>query len=213
MKTGDLCFFYHSSCKVPGIAGIVEVTRAAIPDDDALDAAHPLFDGKHTREAPKWYCCDIKMVRPMKSYISLPILRSNADKIKDMVLLRQPRLSVQPVTSAEWSAIIGIEEELASGVHVALPAAKPLIPAAVEERSQSKRSVALGSTPEADMPAKGKRASCTGAPAGGSGARETGGLEPVSGSKRGRQPSATLPGTAASASPGVKSARRRKLDA
>jgi predicted RNA-binding protein with PUA-like domain len=124
IAVGDLCFFYHSSCKVPGIAGIVEVVATAVPDDDALDAKHPLYDEKHTKDKPRWFCCDVKLVRPMKSFLSLHILRAHADRLSDMVLLRQPRLSVQPVKAVEWEAILGIESELESVPKATVP--KPI---------------------------------------------------------------------------------------
>lgn len=142
MAAGDLAFFYHSSCKVPGIAGIVEITRAAIPDDDALDARHPLYDARHTRAAPRWFCCDVKEVRPLCPYLPLPLLRAHAAALGDMTLLRQPRLSVQPVTAAQWAAVLSIEAAAAGAAAggaagASLPSPPSSAPAAKRARGSA----------------------------------------------------------------------------
>lgn len=114
MRAGDLAFFYHSSTKVPGIAGIVEVVRPAIPDADALNPRHPLYDARATPAEPRWYAADVRAVRPMTPYVSLPMLRAHAAELGDMTLLRQPRLSVQPVKPHEWAAVLRIEAAAAA---------------------------------------------------------------------------------------------------
>ena len=109
MHAGDLCFFYHSSCKVPGIAGIVEVAKDPFPDTDATITGHPMFDSKHTTLSPRWYSVAIKRVRSMSPFVTLTTLKENEERLRAMALLRQPRLSVQPVTKEEWDAILEIE--------------------------------------------------------------------------------------------------------
>ena len=115
MNAGDLCFFYHSSCKVPGIAGIVEIARDPTPDEDAKVKGHPMYDEKHTKLSPRWFSVAVKKVRPMHPFVTLTLLRENEERLKTMALLRQPRLSVQPVTKEEWDAIIEIETAAATG--------------------------------------------------------------------------------------------------
>jgi len=104
MRVGDLAFFYHSSCPQPGIAGIVEVTRAAYPDATQFDRKSPYFDPKSTHDAPRWLNVDVTL-REKTLYVALAQLRDDP-ALATMVLLRRgSRLSITPVTVAEWTHI------------------------------------------------------------------------------------------------------------
>lgn len=107
---GDLAFFYHSSCDVPGIAGVVEVVRVAYPDTTQFDPASEYHDAVSTRAAPRWYCVDVRLARRIVPVITLPELREHASvALRDMVVLKRGnRLSVTPVTSAEWRFILSL---------------------------------------------------------------------------------------------------------
>jgi predicted RNA-binding protein with PUA-like domain len=111
MKKGDLAFFYHSSCDVPGIAGIVKVMREGYPDPTAFDAAHDHYDPDSDRAAPRWFMVDVKLERKLPRVITLDELRSYASgKLKNMVLLKRGnRLSITPVTKQEWEFIATLE--------------------------------------------------------------------------------------------------------
>jgi predicted RNA-binding protein with PUA-like domain len=111
MHKGDLAFFYHSSCDVPGIAGIVKVVRTGYPDPTAFDASHHHYDADSDRANPRWYMVDIKLVRKLKRIITLDELRTHAGgKLKNMILLKRGnRLSITPVTSSEWTFIESLE--------------------------------------------------------------------------------------------------------
>jgi len=110
MRVGDRAFFYHSSCPEPGVAGIVEVSRAAYPDVTQFDPASEYFDPKSTRDAPRWLNVDVKLVRKTR-LVPLAELR-DVRGLEDMVLLRRGnRLSITPVTPAEWKIV----EKLAGG--------------------------------------------------------------------------------------------------
>jgi predicted RNA-binding protein with PUA-like domain len=101
MRVGDLAFFYHSSCPEPGIAGIVEVVRPAHPDITQFDPKSQYFDPKSTRESPRWVNVDVKL-REKTRLVTLPELRAHP-QLADMVILRRGnRLSITPVTPAEW---------------------------------------------------------------------------------------------------------------
>ncbi len=101
MRAGDGVLFYHSGCAEPGIAGIGEVASAAYPDDTQFDAASPYFDPKSTRDAPRWLLVDVRVTRKTR-YLALAELRRH-DALADMVVLRKGnRLSITPVTPAEW---------------------------------------------------------------------------------------------------------------
>ena len=104
MRIGDRAFFYHSSCPEPGIAGIVEVARLAYPDATQFDPKSPYFDAKANRDAPRWMHVDVKLVRKTR-LVPLAELRT-VPGLEDMVTLRRGnRLSITPVTPAEWRIV------------------------------------------------------------------------------------------------------------
>ena len=108
MKKGDLAFFYHSSCKTPGIVGVVEVCKTAYPDHTAFDPEDPHYDPKSDPNNPRWFMVDIKLKRQLKSAITLQQLREQA-ALQDMQLLRKGnRLSVMPVSKFHWDVILGL---------------------------------------------------------------------------------------------------------
>ena len=111
MKQGDLGLFYHSSCAVPGVAGIVEIVKEGYPDVTVFDPKHHHYDPDATREEPRWYVVDVKLVRPTRRIIQLDELRAHANKsLQGLILLRRGnRLSVMPVTKKEWDFIIALE--------------------------------------------------------------------------------------------------------
>ncbi len=110
MKLGEECFFYHSSCDPPGVAGICEVVREAYPDHTQFDPNSKYFDPKSTPEKPRWYMPDVGFVRTFPRLITLAELRE-VPGLEDMVLLHRSRLSVQPVTDDQWKIICTIAEE------------------------------------------------------------------------------------------------------
>lgn len=111
MKKGDLAFFYHSSCDVPGIAGIVQVVKEGYPDPTAFDPKHHHYDAESRPGDPRWYCVDVKLVRKLKRVIALDALRKFArGSLSEFALLRRGnRLSVMPVTETEWNFILALE--------------------------------------------------------------------------------------------------------
>lgn len=105
IQLGDEAFFYHSSCAEPGIVGIVQVIRTAYPDASAFDPLSPYYDPKSTSSAPRWFVVDVKLKHRYAVPVLLSDLRSH-EALRDMVVLRRGnRLSVMPVTSAEWRYI------------------------------------------------------------------------------------------------------------
>ena len=92
MKKGDLGFFYHS-LKEKSIVGIVEVIAEAHPDSTTDDA--------------RWECVDIKAVRPFADPVSLDQIKADP-RLSEMVLVKNSRLSVQPVTEEEWQVVCGL---------------------------------------------------------------------------------------------------------
>jgi predicted RNA-binding protein with PUA-like domain len=105
MKKGDMVLFYHSSVDPSAIVGIAEVVRESYPDHTAFDAGDSHFDPKSKADAPTWMMVDIRAVRPLAKPLTLNELRG-VKGLESMVLLqRGSRLSVQPVTAAEWEII------------------------------------------------------------------------------------------------------------
>ncbi|HUG98438.1 MAG TPA: EVE domain-containing protein [Gammaproteobacteria bacterium] len=107
MKRGDLAFFYHSGGDLPGIVGVVEIVREAYPDHTAFDPDDHHFDAKSDPENPRWYMVDVKLVDKLPRAISLRELKQYAgDKLAGFQLLaRGNRLSVMPVSAAQWKFI------------------------------------------------------------------------------------------------------------
>ena len=104
MRVGDRAFFYHSSCPEPGIAGIVEISRLAYPDATQFDPKSAYYDPRSPRDAPRWVNVDVKLVRKTP-LIGVQALRETKG-LQDMVTLRRGnRLSITPVTPAEWKII------------------------------------------------------------------------------------------------------------
>jgi len=111
VKRGDQAFLYHSSCAVPGIAGIVTVTRAGFADATQFDRKSQYFDAASSVDAPRWYAIDVQLTRRCKRIITLDELRAHADgKLRGMrLLMRGNRLSVMPVSDAHWRFILSLE--------------------------------------------------------------------------------------------------------
>jgi len=109
MKVGDRVFFYHSSCEVPGIAGIAEVSHAAVPDVTQFDRKSPYFDAQATREQPRWYNVEVKLVKKTR-LLPLTALREERALAGMRLLARGNRLSITPVTDAEWHHITAMLE-------------------------------------------------------------------------------------------------------
>jgi predicted RNA-binding protein with PUA-like domain len=104
MQVGDLAFFYHSSCPEPGIAGIVRISRRAYPDATQFDPASEYYDPKASRAEPRWMNVDVTLVRKTRL---LPIqeLRTYRQLAEMRVLQHGNRLSITPVTDAQWAFI------------------------------------------------------------------------------------------------------------
>jgi predicted RNA-binding protein with PUA-like domain len=117
MQVGELGFFYHSSTKPPGIAGIVKVIRAAYPDFTQFEKGHEYEDPTSRPERPKWWMVDVGFVRKLDALVTLDELRT-LPELEGMPLLRRgQRLSVQPVSEVHWNAIVRRADAHASEQH------------------------------------------------------------------------------------------------
>ena len=108
MKVGDKAFFYHSSCDVPGIVGIMRINSKPYPDHTAFDTKNKYFDAKSDPENPRWMMVDVKFVKKLKQPITLQTLKA-CDELDGMQLLKRGnRLSIMPVEEDHWNFIMGM---------------------------------------------------------------------------------------------------------
>ena len=108
MKVGDGVLFYHSSCPEPGIAGILSIAGAARPDPTQFDRKSEYHDPKSRLDDPTWLTVDVRFVRRLPRVIGLEELRGQKTLAAMHVLRRGNRLSVTPVTAAEWRRILAL---------------------------------------------------------------------------------------------------------
>ncbi len=104
VKVGDKVMIYHSSCKNIGIAGIGNIVRSSYPDPAQFNPESPYFDAKASTDNPRWYCVDVSFIEKFDEVIPLKTLKA-MPQLAEMILIRQGRLSVQPVTVTEWKTI------------------------------------------------------------------------------------------------------------
>ncbi|MDP1708940.1 MAG: EVE domain-containing protein [Gammaproteobacteria bacterium] len=109
MQVGDLAFFYHSNCAVPGIAGVMKIVRAGYPDTTALNPESKYHDPKSTPDNPRWFRVDVRYKRKLKRIISLAELKAHP-ALRDLALLRRGnRLSILPLSQTHWDIILALE--------------------------------------------------------------------------------------------------------
>lgn len=105
MRAGDRAFFYHSSCEEPGIAGIVEICRAAYPDETQFDRKSRYYDAGASRDNPRWFNVDVKFVKKTR-LLSIKELREHPELSTLRILQQGNRLSITPVDPREWEFIV-----------------------------------------------------------------------------------------------------------
>jgi predicted RNA-binding protein with PUA-like domain len=108
MRLGDQAFFYHSSCKEPGIVGVVEIVRTGYPDCTAWDPDAEHFDPRSTPERPIWYMVDVRLVSQFRDPVTLRELRRHPVLSGMQALARGNRLSITPVSDMQWRAVLDL---------------------------------------------------------------------------------------------------------
>lgn len=104
MCVGDLCLFYHSSSNANGVYGIARVASAPYPDSSQFDSKSPYFDARSRTENPMWILIDIAF----ESEYAKPVLLEELKKdpsLNEMVLFKNSRLSIQPVSEIHFERI------------------------------------------------------------------------------------------------------------
>jgi len=112
MRPGDGVLFYHSSCAEPGVAGLARVASAAYTDATQFDPASPYFDAKSRRDTPRWLHVDVVLDRKTH-LLGLREMRQRTELATMLLLKPGNRLSITPVTGAEWSAVLRLLEQAA----------------------------------------------------------------------------------------------------
>ncbi len=110
MQPGDLILYYHSNASPPGVAGIARVASEAYADPEQFDEASAYHDPKATHEKPRWMLVDVEFVKAFPKLVPLGDIREHPE-LRDMVLVKRMRLSVQPVTPEEFEIIRALGEE------------------------------------------------------------------------------------------------------
>ena len=109
MKKGDKAYFYHSSCKEPGIVGIVDIMTEGYPDDSAWNPKSLYYDPKSTPEHPRWYMVDVRYRRKFHRCITLHEIKQHPELISMPLLRPGNRLSITPLTPTQWHFILQLE--------------------------------------------------------------------------------------------------------
>jgi predicted RNA-binding protein with PUA-like domain len=135
MAIDDAVLFYHSSCEPPGVAGLAKVCATSHVDASQFDRKSAYYDANSKPEAPRWDCVDVAYVATFTSFVTLAQIRADR-ALAEMMLLRWSRLSVQPVTPAEYARIVALGNRAATPQPS--PAAKPPRSAAKPPRSAAK---------------------------------------------------------------------------
>lgn len=112
MKVGDGALFYASNADPSGVTGVAKVVRAGYPDPFAWKKGQKYFDPKSTRESPTWYTVDIEFVEKFAGTVSLAELKANPALSEMMVTRKGSRLSVQPVSRAEYNEVVRMGRKL-----------------------------------------------------------------------------------------------------
>lgn len=111
MKVGDGVLFYHSNTAVPGIVGLATIAAEAYPDPTQFDPKSDYYDAKSSREDPRWLLVDVAFERKLSRTISLDEIKARAEELgEDFALTRRGnRLSVLPVSAAQWKLLLAME--------------------------------------------------------------------------------------------------------
>jgi predicted RNA-binding protein with PUA-like domain len=135
MSVGDAVLFHHSNTTPPGVAGLARVVRTGVVDPTQFDPDSKYYDPKATHDKPIWDCVEVEYVATLPHFVSMDRLRAEPSLADMLVLQRGMRLSVQPVTEAQYAAIVALG-------HTAPPAPPPKAPRTAKAPKAAKGSKA-----------------------------------------------------------------------
>jgi predicted RNA-binding protein with PUA-like domain len=105
MQAGDGVLFYASNAEPSGVTGLATILRAGYPDPFALKKGHKYFDPDSKADAPTWYTVDVGFVERFAGVVPLGTLKATPGLEKMVVTQKGSRLSIQPVTKAEFDIV------------------------------------------------------------------------------------------------------------
>ena len=106
MKPGDLCLFYHSNAKPPGVAGIAKVVSETYPDPTQFNKKSEYYDEKSKKDNPRWWLVDFQFVKKFKAEVPLDTLKADKQLSEMMVCQKGTRLSITPVEARHYKRIL-----------------------------------------------------------------------------------------------------------
>ena len=109
MRIGDKAFFYHSSCKVPAVVGVMTIVSDAYPDPTQFDPESKYYDPKSDPDEPRWLLVDVEFQRTLERPIPLTELKEQPGLDGFLLTKRGNRLSVFPVEKKHWDIVLGLE--------------------------------------------------------------------------------------------------------
>src|SRR5512140_1619710 len=108
MSVGDAVLFHHSNATPPGVAGLARVVRTGVVDPTQFDPDSPYYDPKATREQPIWDCVEVEYTATRPHFVAMDRIRAEPRLADMLVVQRGMRLSVQPVTEAQYETIVAL---------------------------------------------------------------------------------------------------------
>ena len=111
MNIGDIAFFYHSNCEIPGIYGLMTINSKAYPDHTAFDKKAKYYDIKSDKNKPAWLMVDVKYKRKLQKIITLKELKSKKELSEMRVVQKGNRLSITEVSKKDWEYILSLEKK------------------------------------------------------------------------------------------------------
>jgi len=106
MKVGDIVLFYHSNANPPGIAGLGKISQKGLVDPTAFDPKSDYYDPKSTKENPRWIMVEVEFVEKFSHFLSLNELKQIKNLSNMKLLQKGNRLSILPVTKAQYNVIL-----------------------------------------------------------------------------------------------------------
>lgn len=115
MAEGDAVLFYASNADPSGVTGLATIARAGYPDPFATRKGHRYFDPGSKADAPTWYTVDIAFSEHFHGTVSLETLKATPGLEKMVVTQKGSRLSIQPVTRAEYDIVVKMGRAMERG--------------------------------------------------------------------------------------------------
>lgn len=109
MKKGDMILFYHSSCEIPGVAGLARVCKESHPDPSQFDSRSEYYDEKATMDNPRWFMVEVEFVEKFERVITLGELKAKKELSQMPVVQKGSRLSINPVSEKEFQVILAMK--------------------------------------------------------------------------------------------------------